>query len=152
MRDVKMIQRYAYGGRNNQTVAGVFNTTGVVNFTAKFTVVINSIAYGCRSRDDVTNQGIDGMYIGYLSAAFAAANNPGLIVSDPYLAGVTVRAGHYSQAKTHINVSPGDVVAFAFIIYLMTVTANAINNESLCTLGYLCPEDYLSVDAFAARP
>ena len=105
------------------------------------------IGLGFRSRDSVTGQGIDGMYFGYLQTLIHRSQ-PGFIVSVPQYPGVNVRAGYYMEAKTHLDVSPGESVIFYFIIYLMTVTANAISNESNLVFGYLCPEDYLSVKGF----
>lgn len=151
---MKMIQRYAHGYRQGTAGAGVYVLTNTVaNINVLFNVVINRISLSVRSYDAVTNQGID------CSAQLVLTNLGGANVDNPALVHATdffnpilmTKTGFWVRQDLYLNVSAGSVFTLTFSNSLYAVTANNITIADLFAIGYLCPEDYISIDAFAAE-
>lgn len=149
---MKMIRRYATVVNNRTNAAGVY-VGAMPNyvFDVRFNLILRSVTNTAYGFDSVTNQAING----FSQAIFRPNNlnverdNPGLIdTAHQNSALIATALGQTGWAELYINMTGGENLTITQAIYLSMVTANATSIYSSFIIGYDCPEDYLSVEAF----
>ena len=119
-------------------------------------MIVNSITCGIIAKDNVTDMMIEAqvrMIWGGLSQAYWC--NPGVEFSAaaaeafPQVFAATAKP---NRVECYVEVPANYYSTFNVYVNLATVTINAIRIDTFVTFGYLCPEDYLSVDGFAVSP
>jgi len=151
MREVKKIIRYVGGYTLGSAVAGTYFEVSSIAITAQgFPVDILGFTTSALAYDAVTNQNINGVVRNQCSWD-NKRDNPGFTIGTSLIRW-SQKFGVANFQEYFLNVSPFEVLTFTVTGYFDTVTANAISIEYYLLLKYQCPEDYLSVDAFAAIP
>ena len=152
---MKLIQRYAVLNRAYNIAAGTYTGSNTIDPTIKFNLIVNSLNVSSQTRDNVTGQNIEGSYsiVWNLGSGAFLESNPGIDVVAAFRGNI---GNHFSNGWVHIDCyqycAQYSTQRFTCAARLNTVTANAINHEFRIVIGYLCPEDYLSMDGLAAKP
>jgi len=151
--DTTLVQRYADLSNSSGIAAGVYSGTLAITFTTKFNIIVNLIGLSIYCNDSVTLQAIEAQ--GYIKVG--SPTNQGNPAIEPTF-GITVQptlvfhAGYYCERRMWVEMGASDSWTVASTVFFSVVTANSINRFYNLTIGYLAPEDYLSIDAFAAIP
>ena len=147
---MKLIQRYHSVYRSPQAAAGVYYVSVSSTLTTLFNLIVNSVSLGYVAYDDVTDQFIDS--VGQFSVSLPIAD-PGLSDTGARISpSAHCRGGDQSEINVYSEVAAGGTFGTSLGVFLASVTANPININARYIIGYLCPEDYLSVDGFASQP
>ena len=147
--EVKLIQRYSFRFLAANIAAGVYSAPlAVVLLSGPFPIWVNSINISLQALDTVTDQNIEGSYA-YDTGFGAARDNPGLVGAGQLDRIVGSFGGNIVQ-PVYYSLGPSETITGSVEMYLSTVTANIIIARFSMRVGYLCPEDYLSLNAFAA--
>jgi len=148
--NIKLIKRYLAVYRNHTIAVGSYYGSSSITITAKFNITLESIQLGTRVYDSVTSQSVDSFSFVDFSLQ---TPNPALDTSGT-VTNPTVSCFNGQEAKLELcyNMSAGEVITMACQTHLNAVTANSFIAWYKFLVGYLCPEDYLSVDGFAAIP
>lgn len=152
---MKIIQRFINTQAATIPGAGVYSGSLAISATALFNLTINRLAVSYISKDNVTNQSIEGV-VQAVNAINATAtifrNNPGLLSTSQGMFILTAAMGRVAEKMIHIELAAGESIQSTITFNLNVVTANPIRCDAFLTIGYLCPEDYLSIEAFAVKP
>lgn len=145
------IQRYMGASRNITLGAGVYFLNSSIDATVvSFPVVWNRIGISCRASDVTTGQAIDASFSLALGLNYKR-DNPGLNSTR----GLTNFFGSDKSSidqMLHFRLDPQEALNMIYTVYLSSVTANSVSAQMSVWMGYLCPEDYLSPEAFAMNP
>lgn len=144
-----MIQRYVFTQRSTNIAAGVYNDSANVDLTAKFNVILNFAALSAYFYDSVTQQGIVGAAVVNMrpGAVWTVRDNPAFSGAT-YVPTMSASPEGTFSIPLYQYMNTGEIVQISFSIFLQTVTANPITVKVTNMLGYICPEDYLSVEPF----
>lgn len=155
MNNKKVIERVANIYRLQSIGAGVYNLTGNLTVVPRFNLMVAFFGGSALFYDNVTNQSVNGAFSLELNVALGA-DNPGIGINAPALLELPVFYGStrtgFTGIETFSFLSAEDPVRIDFTVNLETVTANQINCRFAVYLKYVCPEDYLAVDAFLIDP
>lgn len=154
MRDKKLIKRYLRIKRQVNVNAGVYVSNYTFTQTCNFNLIVSGLSLATMAKDSVTSQAIN------CSASVQINNtlrkdNPGMTSTseeDFFIGGARIQNAGNVLVPAHYEYAAGDTFVMAFFVYLEAVTANIINSLVFASIEYLCPEDYLGVDMFAANP
>lgn len=150
MKDPRKIRRFAYELANSTAAAGVYTTSTSRAATPRFNVELIGVSFGVYAIDTITFQSIPLNCV--VTCPFPApSDNPALPGFNDY-ARISASSRTMSRLRLYYQWSAGQLITFGLTYNLDTVTANAVAVVGLLSLEYLCPEDYLSFDAFAATP
>ena len=149
---MKMIQRYTHSTRQSNAAAGVYTTSSSGTLTAKFNLIINRLEISAYAFDQVTNQAIDNVTrINLVFTGSVAKDQPGFIDSHGISPLAVSKSGTYSNLHLYKSIAAGEVITCGSVVYLYAVTGNIISVVNNWAVGYLCPEDYLSVEGFDVK-
>ena len=148
---MKFVERHYTAIRSITLGAGVYNAGGNTTVTVNsFPITLTNLALAAYAYDLTTGQAI-GINVSAICATLADRDNPG-ITSIFTTFGAIAGSQVQSTFKLWKSLSPSEAFTFSTQIYLQTVTANSIIASAFFHISYLCPEDYLSLEAFAASP
>lgn len=146
------IKRYCVSRRAAALGAGVYTGGASGTHTALFNLTITDVQIGLLVQDAVSSQFINGSVRGeWTMVGLQNTDNPGLVASRTFNFGTQGGVARMEKFEYHLHMSAGNVLTYTYAIFLAAVTANAINYDTYWTIGYLCPEDYLSVDMLAGN-
>lgn len=140
-----MVQRYVHLQAVKGFVAGVYTGTVTLTLTPKFNITLNFISVGMKSYDLVTFQAIEGHSFTELTLP-VGNDNPAITSTGIQKAILVSKSGQVNEMPLHQTVAANKAFTLDFVIFLLSVTANNLNSFNYVTLGYMAPEDYLSVD------
>ena len=149
--DVKFIKRYAFIYRGFNLPAGVYTATvSIAIVVGSFPITITEVWVSGGIHDSITDQNIQGSF-DYTIGFDSRRDNPG-IVGNNLIVRVASNLGGPIYQKVHLSLGPGETLSGSFVAFSNTVTANVLAGTASIRVGYLCPEDYLSIEALAANP
>lgn len=148
---MKMIQRYVNLNGAFICASGVYTGNLTISADAQFNLVVNLLKMNFTCADTVTSQQINAMAVVLFrinSSAIIFRDNPGFLTASQGLNILTSYVGRVASKSSHISLAAGERLQCVMTFNLNIVTANSIRNDGYITLGYMCPEDYLSMPGF----
>jgi len=148
---MKLIQRYAHYQDAINLGAGVYYSTGNIGLTPKFNVIINKIAITAEAFDSVTGQFLP-FTLALECLTEGIFKNPAIQGADVDDLWLSSNNGIVTEVDVYGELGAGESLTFTAHLRLNQVTANGVWTRNRTKFGYLCPEDYLGNDIFAANP
>ena len=153
MDEQKLITRYSQSFRTSGIASGVYFAASNGTHTAKFNLTIIGIGVNFIAFDDVTNALIPStVRVSFAVPGLTGHDDPAILNDRQGTELIAVRSGFSAVMPTYWQVSASAVITTTVSVNLEIVTANIITFDVHWYFKYLVPEDYLSVEAFAAKP